>query len=610
MKLPSIEAVVAGARAAAVRFPMVVVAAAVATVAGFIVAGNGTGESFELRLMFTALLGLPLFLAIRLWGERRSWRRRSVAAADLIGLAGLGAFLAAWPIWSETVAFTRWFQLAVGLHLLVAVLPYLLVDEFNGFWQYNRSLLLRFLTAALFSLVLFLGLSVALLAVDNLLGLEVADESYARLWFLLAFLFNTWYFLAGVPDDFERLERSRDYPGLLKVFAQYILVPIVALYLVILTIYLVKILVTREWPSGWIGYLVSSVSVLGILALLLVHPVRDREENRWINTYARWFFLALIPSIAMLLMAVWKRIDQYGVTERRYFLVVLAVWLAAAATYYTVTRSKNIKLIPATLCAIAFLTFLGPWSAYSVSRASQVDRLAGLLETHEILVEGSVRPTSGAIPFEDRREVSAILRYLIETHGTESLQPWFGEPLARIDTIGGTAPADGRGRVDERARLLADHLGVAYVSRYQVPEAGHFNFFAQAEDRALTVSGFEHAYPDADLTGDTITAAGDTLQLVHDAANGVTRLMRGDLVLGEVDFEALLERIREHRGGTGRGLPREVLKIEVRTDWIEADVYIRRVYGDRTAEGTEISGAVADLLFRLRAPEVGREEGP
>ncbi|MEJ2372053.1 MAG: DUF4153 domain-containing protein, partial [Gemmatimonadales bacterium] len=128
--------------------------------------------------------------------------------------------------------------------------------------------------------------------------------------------------------------------------------------------------------------------------------------------------LALVPSIVMLLLAIWKRIDQYGITERRYFLAVLALWLAGIAIFYVVSRSRNILVIPLTLCIVAVATFGGPWSAYSVSEASQVRRLTGLLASNEMLEGGRARAAEREVSFEDRREVSAILRYLTQTHGT------------------------------------------------------------------------------------------------------------------------------------------------------------------------------------------------
>ena len=216
--------------------------------------------------------------------------------------------------------------MSVGLHLLAAVLPYAGVDEPNGFWQYNRALFLRFLTAGIYSAVLFVGLALALAALDNLLGVSVPEESYFRLLATIAFVFNTWFFVAGVPPDLPALEAYTDYPKGLRVFAQFILVPLVIVYLLIVTAYLGRVIVTRVWPSGWTGYLVSALATVGILAILLVHPERDRKDQPWIEIYARWFYVGLFPSIIMLLLAIWQRLGQYGITERRYLLSVLALW--------------------------------------------------------------------------------------------------------------------------------------------------------------------------------------------------------------------------------------------------------------------------------------------
>ncbi|MCH7549944.1 MAG: DUF4153 domain-containing protein, partial [Candidatus Krumholzibacteriota bacterium] len=178
------------------------------------------------------------------------------------------------------------------------------------------------------------GLAVALLAIDNLLGVHVRSEFYPQLWVVIAMIFNTWFFVGGIPGNIGALDGVAVYPRGLRVFAQYILVPLVIIYLGILAIYLGKVIVTRQWPSGWIGYLVSSVAVVGILAHLLVHPVRDESGSQWVRTYSRWYYVTMVPAIAMLLLAVGKRIDQYGVTEKRYLLAVLAVWLAGISVYF------------------------------------------------------------------------------------------------------------------------------------------------------------------------------------------------------------------------------------------------------------------------------------
>ena len=56
-------------------------------------------------------------------------------------------------------------------------------------------------------------------------------EAYGRLDLMLLFVFNTWFFLAGVPGDFAALDESREFPRGIRVFAQYILAPLVGVYL-------------------------------------------------------------------------------------------------------------------------------------------------------------------------------------------------------------------------------------------------------------------------------------------------------------------------------------------------------------------------------------------
>src|ERR1019366_1190611 len=121
---------------------------------------------------------------------------------------------------------------------------------------------------------------------------------------------------------------------------------------------------------------------------LLVRPLEERAEYAWVKTFTKGFYIVLMPAIVMLWLATWKRVAQYGITEPRYFLVVLSLWLAGIALYFTFSRSRSIKLIPASLCAVALLTFAGPTGAFTVSRASQVNRLRNLFKRNELLPNG------------------------------------------------------------------------------------------------------------------------------------------------------------------------------------------------------------------------------
>ena len=597
MRLPSIQFVTVAARATLVRFPFVLFAALAATVFGVLLADES--DPWE-RWLFPATLGLPLLLALALFAERRGWSATRRALLGLGGLLVLLAFALLWPRWSETVAFTRWFQLSVGFHLLVAFLPFVGYDEPNGFWQYNKTLFIRFLTAGVFSAVLYTGLAIAVAALDQLFGVDIDHETYLRLWFVIAFLFNTWFFLGGVPDDLAALEQSTDYPKGLEVFAQYILVPIVTVYLAILTAYLVKVIATQDWPSGWIGYLVSSVATLGILALLLVYPIREREENRWIATYARWFYIVLFPAIVMLWLAIWQRVSQYGVTERRYFLTILSIWLAGIAVYYTVRGARRITLIPASLCVLALATFFGPWSAYAVSRRSQTHRLEEVLARNELLVDGTVRPTTRDVPFTDRKEISATLQYLIQTHGTGSIEPWFDGSLATIDTVGhGTRPSE-RSEADERTRLITAYLGVPYVGRWQRGDVERFNYFVQQRQEAIPIGDYDYAVRVDGVVHDTVHLAED-LRLRYDSTEVAIELLLANDLLVSVPLLPVLERAQQYAAtGGDRNIPRDSLLAAAENARARLAVYLTAISGQRLDEGVALNSLSADVYLAVK----------
>lgn len=602
MTLPSITRLARSAGVTAARYPLVIGSGVVAATAGSI-GVDASEPDFWIRLLASAALGIPAFFAVRVSSEKRGWSPLQAGLARLGALGALVAFFFGWPVWSQPVRAERLVQAAVALHLLVAIAPYVGRGDQISFWEYNKSLFLRFLTAAFYSFVLFVGLAVALAGIDNLLGFDVDDVHYVRLWLFIAFVFNTWFFLAGRVDAGDATTASARYPTGLKVFAQYVLVPLVTVYLIILTLYLGRILITRTWPSGWIGYLVSSVAAAGILCLLLLYPVADRSENQWIQTFARFYYVALLPSIAMLLAAIWQRIDQYGVTERRYFLAVLAVWLAGVALFYVTTRSRNILVIPLTLFLVAILTFGGPWSAYSASRHSQVARLQRLLASNGMLDGPGAAAATEDVSFEDRKEISAILRYLIETHGTSPLAPLLGQLTTELDTIVPAAGPLERHDADAAARRIAAGLNLTYVMRSESAPDVMFRYFADPQGRVVPIGEYEYAFRWQRWSSDSLHVDGKVVRISVGTDSATIRIQREDKELG-LSLLSLHERIRSGRvSSKGDGLyPAEALRLAGESDWIAAAVYLNSLTGRETPAGPKFWAGNGDVYLRLKPP--------
>jgi len=486
-RFPSYDHVIRNAVASAQRFPLTLLSALVATVTAVMMIDKGhlAGEHALEKLLMASALGIAWSLAIVLWSEKRRWSgavRLAGQGVGLILLVGYYFTLPDDPAYPQA-HLIRLAILGAGFHFLVACLPFLGRGHAAGFWQYNKALLLRFLLAAFYSAAIFAGLAIALAAADHLFGADIEGETYMQLWAVVVGLFNTWFFIAGIPDDLNTLGDDNHYPVGLKVFAQFVLLPLVGLYFAILIAYEVKIVVEWNWPKGWVSELVLWYAVVGILSMLLLHPVRERAENKWIKVFSTWFFRALIPLLVMLVFAIARRVGDYGLTESRYLVLAMAVGLAVALVYFIFSRAKDIRVIPAILAALAFLSAYGPWGAFAMSERNQLGRLETLLEVNEMMADGKILPAVESDRLKDVGEMSNIVDYLCQRHGVEAFDAWLDDPtMAVLDTV----PRY------QLAGEVCEHLGFDYspFTGYGVPP-GYCHLTA-VHNPPVTVSGYDY----------------------------------------------------------------------------------------------------------------------
>ena len=511
MRFPSIDLLAARALAVLRRFPWTLVVAVVTAVAAILGTMKGTDHDFWAgRLALSAALAIPATIALTLFAEARKLGAAARVGLPAAALGLLAIFFAIWPGPDEKHHAIRYFQLSAALHLTVAFLPFLGARESVAFWQYNRRLFLGILKSAVFSAVIFVGIAIAIGALDKLFGVDVASESYLRVWIVCAFVVNTWIFLSTVPEDLEALAADSEYPKALKVFAQYILTPLAFTYLVILLAYLVKIVAGTEWPSGWIGWLVTSVAVSGLLGFLLVHPLRTDPGEGWIRTYARWLFIGLIPAALMLLVAFWKRILPYGITEPRYLGLVLGLWLLGIAILFTVRPATSIRTIPVTLSVLLLLVLYGPASATSVSVGSQARRLERMRQ-------------AAATDREAAGEASAALRFLLDHQAGPQIGSALGVEVPPVDWD--SLPRYGDRRDSLATRVMAA-AGLRYLPNYVRVGQDEPFYLGGDESAVVRVTGYDwmrKVHSGNRAVADRAT--GDTVFTLFDSLSGRARIV-------------------------------------------------------------------------------------
>lgn len=421
-RLPSFQSVLSGMLKTFARFPLPLICAVSFTFMGL--AGTHNFKPFiedkDLWAQFQTFfsLGFFLLLSIKVLTERNNWS----LPIHLI-LAGTGIGLLFLHIYPGPSDYYQLLYLGTGILFFIFVAPFLNRENDNtSFWNVNARII-ESAIHAIFSLVaLALGISAALKGVNFLFGVDIDGKLYSDIWAVCAFLIGPWIFLASVPQNFSKNE-SHSFPAKCNFFVTFILVPLVTLYVVILYAYIAKILFQWELPKGQVTYLVISYSSLGVLTHLLAFKVKEKG-NRALEIFERYFYPSLFAPIFLLIVGMTERVSAYGITESRYTVILLALWLTLTTIYFSFGKGKRFKIIPLQLSLLFILGSFGPWGVDAFSQKSQVTRLETLLVKNDILVEGKIVPATASIPQEDSKNISSIMRYLVSHHKNEGLPSW------------------------------------------------------------------------------------------------------------------------------------------------------------------------------------------
>lgn len=434
-KLFSLEKLTEGIRLSLAKYPISILFAAIAAmllITTFNAADQNDTEDL-IPYIIGCAMGISLFFAIHTALENKTWPGYVKGLGMVMGLGILWLIVSdiknQMDSGSDQSQAIQIFGYGLLTHLVVAFLPFIGNFKINAFWQYNKSLFIRAFTTILYTGVLYAGISGAILAISELFDVNFGSNIYANLWFIMALPMSVIIFCAGVPTDINELESSTDLPKGLRIFVQFILIPLVVLYLLILYAYMGKIIVQWSLPQGWVTILIMVFSVLGMLAMLLVHPYQHQKENSWVKWYTKGYYVALLPLLILQYVAIFTRIGDYGFTAPRWAVLAITVWLTWITLYNVFFKGRNIVLIPLTLFITAFLFLLGPLSHKSISISSQTAKINRLLTELKLVKNGKL------LVYKDNPKTDSLMgelysatRYLNRNYQKTGLEPYLKYP--------------------------------------------------------------------------------------------------------------------------------------------------------------------------------------
>ncbi len=426
IRFPSFETIIDGAKRGIARFPVAMGFFLVAAFATHvrIVRSFSSEESWIRFVVIASGMGF-LAIAARLRLESRQIHRRVewVSAAALLALGTLLYFVA--PKFGSiagAIFLSQWVLLILAVLTLA---PFSRRREFRGFWRHNHAIIDKALLAAIFSGAAFAGLSLAFFALEGLFVLHVHRDVYAHLATALFGSVAPWFALSAYPADVRSLDSDVPFPGALRSFAQWVMVPLVSVYAIILLVYAAQIGFKGEWPKGMVGWLVSWAGALGLMTNLVLLPMAEKHELKWLRLFLRGFYAALIVFAGLLALATYRRVSEYGWTEERVLLALLSGWFFGLALFFTLRPSATRQWIPATIGILALITCSGPLSPTFISQRDQTQRLEKLLERIGVRKNGTAVALTTDLDVKTRRQLWDQIDFFSDRDLLRKVQPLF-----------------------------------------------------------------------------------------------------------------------------------------------------------------------------------------
>ena len=394
--------------------------------------------------------------AVILLGERWGWTAlpRHVASLLLGGLAALAVFY--WERLGIAPA-----ALLTATVLMVPLAPYIRGGR-AGFWAFLWELIHAAALAFIAVTVFCLGVSAIFASLQYLFGAGM-DMSliYGHVWSIGLGFVGPLFTLSLVPTRFPVDDRA---PGTdiivsgVRILSDFVAVPLLAAYSLILHAYAVKVLFAEELPKNRLGWMVLSFGLCTLLLRVVVHPLGERSRVPT-RLFLRWWPVPLVVPLALLVDATWLRISDLGLTPEHYGLAMFAMFLALVILAQMPRRLRaDIRVIPAFGAILLGAASFGPWGMLSASGSSQAHRLADTLEAAGFAKEGQLTSTP-ALQRGQAQDAQSVIELLDRIGQLDRLRRLFGgRPDDPFALAGRDANRDGNLSADISRALNVEQL--------------------------------------------------------------------------------------------------------------------------------------------------------
>ena len=432
-----------------------------------------------ITLLFSFSTAFYAFTSLKIFSESHGWKVKKYFSFSAL------FFLIILLIEFYTKHYGK-LLLGFGLFLSISVAPFLSKESDNiSYCNFSFALNNGIFFSLLASAILSLGSCAILASIDYLFDLTIIPQVYVSLLVLYFFFFANLYFLSGIKQDWDN--KTYLYPSGIKFITNFILIPLITTYSIILYAYIIKISILRELPKGVLAIMISSFGIFGVLTHFSSYPLA-KEGNKLVRVFSQYFYHSLLIPLGLLFFAILKRVKEYGVTEDRYLIILIGLWLLISCIHTIYTKAKNLKFVTICLSVMLIVASFGPWGIEGFSKFSQVKRLENLLKKEGILVDGKIVKTTNNVSDKSSREISNIVDYISKTNNLEEIKEWFPK-------VSYVASLDDNTKFIDPQEVMKD-IGLQHFTKWQKTAQEIYFSIKDQQDfgkAVIDLKGFDYA---------------------------------------------------------------------------------------------------------------------